>query len=49
MQLAGKTDLLSVVVARRDLFMLRLRRLDIAERAWALLGDWVELTGKVPE
>lgn len=49
MQRAGKTDLLSVVVARRDLFFLRLRRLEIAERAWRLLGDWVELTGKMPQ
>lgn len=49
MQLAGKTDLLSVVVARRDLYVLRLRRLEIAERAWALLGEWVELTGKLPQ
>lgn len=49
MQIAGKTDLLSVVVARRDLYVLRLRRLEIAERAWALLGEWVELTGKMPQ
>lgn len=49
MQLAGKTDLLSVVVARRDLYVLRLRRLEIAERAWALLGEWVELTGRLPQ
>jgi outer membrane protein, heavy metal efflux system len=48
MQRAGKTDLLSVVVARRDLYMLRLRRLEIAERVWSLLGDWVELTGRLP-
>jgi outer membrane protein TolC len=48
MQQAGKTDLLSVVVARRDLFVLRLQRLEIAERAWRLLGDWVELTGTLP-
>src|SRR5512145_172157 len=49
MQLAGKTDLLSVVVARRDLFVLKLRRLEIAERAWSLLGEWVELTGRLPQ
>ncbi len=49
MQRAGKTDLLSVVVARRDLFVLRLRRLEIAERAWQLLGDWVELAGRLPK
>lgn len=48
MQVAGKTDLLSVVVARRDLYVLRLRRLEIAERAWMLLAEWVELTGKIP-
>jgi outer membrane protein, heavy metal efflux system len=48
MQQAGKIDLLSVVVARRDLYVLRLRRLELAERAWGLLGDWVELTGKLP-
>ncbi|HET9954067.1 MAG TPA: TolC family protein [Polyangiaceae bacterium] len=48
MQRAGKTDLLSVVVARRDLYVLRLRRLEIAERNWELLGEWVELTGRLP-
>jgi cobalt-zinc-cadmium efflux system outer membrane protein len=48
MQRAGKTDLLSVIVARRDLYLLKLRRLEIAQRSWQLLGDWVELTGKVP-
>jgi outer membrane protein TolC len=48
MQLAGKTDLLSVVVARRDFYVLRLRRLEIAERIWSLLGDWVELSGRMP-
>jgi cobalt-zinc-cadmium efflux system outer membrane protein len=48
MHRAGKTDLLSVVVARRDLFVLRLRRMELAERFWGLLGDWVELTGSLP-
>ncbi|HEY5955139.1 MAG TPA: TolC family protein, partial [Polyangiaceae bacterium] len=48
MHRAGKTDLLSVVVARRDLHVLRLRRLELAERFWSLLGDWVELTGSLP-
>jgi cobalt-zinc-cadmium efflux system outer membrane protein len=48
MQRAGKTDLLSVIVARRDLYLLKLRRLEIAQRSWQLLGDWVGLTGKVP-
>jgi outer membrane protein TolC len=49
MQQAGKTDLLSVVVARRDLSTLKLRRLELATRAWTLLGDWVSLTGAVPK
>jgi len=48
MYLAGKTDLLSVVVARRDFYLLRMRRMEIAEHIWALVGDWVELTGKLP-
>ncbi|MGC4064412.1 MAG: TolC family protein [Polyangiaceae bacterium] len=48
MQRAGKTDLLSVVVARRDFYVLRLRRHELALRAWELLGEWVELTGRVP-
>jgi cobalt-zinc-cadmium efflux system outer membrane protein len=48
MQRAGKTDLLSVVVARRDLYVLRLRRHELALRAWELLGEWVELTGNMP-
>ncbi len=49
MHLAGRTDLLSVVVARRDFYVLRLRRLEIAQRTWSLVGDCVELTGKMPQ
>jgi cobalt-zinc-cadmium efflux system outer membrane protein len=45
---SGKTDILSVLVSRRDEANLRLRHLDLAEHEWALLADWAELTSELP-
>jgi outer membrane protein TolC len=45
----GKIDILSVLVSRRDEVLLRLRNLDLAEQEWALVADWVELSGVMPQ
>ncbi len=45
---AGKGDLLSVLVSRRDFSELSLRRLEIMDRSWLLLADLVEITGELP-
>ncbi len=44
----GKSEYLAVLIARREVSNLTLRRIDLAEREWALLSNWVELTGKLP-
>jgi len=44
----GKGDLLSVLVSRRDFSSLSLRRLEILDKSWQLLGDLVEITGELP-
>ncbi len=45
---AGKADLVSVLIARRDLALLRLTHLELAEHQWLLAAQWVEVTGKLP-
>lgn len=45
---AGKGDWLSVLVSRRDLSALSLRRLELLDKSWSLLGELSELTGEVP-
>lgn len=45
---AGKGDLLRVLTARRDLAMLRTRKLDLIRREWALYGQFLALTGAPP-
>ncbi|MEI9953764.1 MAG: hypothetical protein WDO74_33495 [Pseudomonadota bacterium] len=45
---AGKGDLLSVLVSRRDFSALSLRRLEILDKSWLLLADLVEITGELP-
>ncbi len=47
-QRAGKGDWLAVLVSRRDLSALRLRRLELTEKGWSLLGELVEATGELP-
>lgn len=48
MRQAGKGELLLVLTARRDLAVLKLRRLELAAREWAILGDLATLTGDLP-
>lgn len=45
---AGKEDWLSVIISRRELAVLTLRKFDLAERQWLLLGRLVEVTGELP-
>lgn len=45
---AGKSDLLAVLTARRDLALLSARRLDLTQRVWNILSDVVALTGELP-
>ncbi len=47
-QRAGKGELLQVLIARRDLALLKARRLDLLQREWTLLSDLVTLTGDLP-
>jgi outer membrane protein, heavy metal efflux system len=48
MHRAGKGELLTVIVSRRDHALLRLERLDLVERQWAIVADLVGLTGVAP-
>jgi len=45
---AGKTELLAVLLSRRELSSLALRRLELCERSWLLVAEYVELTGDLP-
>ena len=45
---AGKTELLAVLLSRRELSALALRRLELCERSWLLVADYVEITGDLP-
>jgi outer membrane protein TolC len=45
---AGKAELLSVLLSRRELSALSLRRLELLEQSWLLVGDYVEITGDLP-
>jgi cobalt-zinc-cadmium efflux system outer membrane protein len=45
---AGKTEMLAVLLSRRELSTLALRRLDLLERSWLLVADYVEITGDLP-
>ncbi|UQA58797.1 TolC family protein [Polyangium aurulentum] len=45
---AGKGEMLRVLTARRDLALLRLRRLELIAREWSIVGDIVALTGEMP-
>jgi outer membrane protein, heavy metal efflux system len=48
MQKAGKGEMLRILTARRDLNLLRTRRLEILRRDWAIVGQMVALTGELP-
>lgn len=45
---AGKGDLLSVLVSRRDFSALALRQLEILDKSWQLFSELVEVTGELP-
>jgi cobalt-zinc-cadmium efflux system outer membrane protein len=45
---AGKSELVHVIIARRDLASARLRRLDLVETTWRIYGELVALTGEMP-
>jgi len=46
MRRAGKSDLLPVFTSRRELGLLRLRRLDLVEREWRIVAEFVSLGGE---
>ena len=48
MQRAGKGEYLRVLVLRRDLAVLRARRLDLVKRLWSITADIVAITGEAP-
>jgi cobalt-zinc-cadmium efflux system outer membrane protein len=45
---AGKSELVQVIIARRDLTSARLRRLDLVETIWRMYGDIAALMGELP-
>jgi outer membrane protein TolC len=45
---AGKTELLSVLLTRRELSALLLRRLELSEASWQLASEYVAITGDLP-
>ena len=45
---SGKSDYFSVLLSQRDFSTMALRRLEILDKSWMLLGDLVEITGEVP-
>jgi outer membrane protein TolC len=45
---SGKGDFFSVLLSQRDFSTMALRRLEILDRSWNLLGDLVEITGELP-
>jgi outer membrane protein, heavy metal efflux system len=45
---AGKTEMLAVLLSRRELSALSLRRLELLEKDWLLVSEYVEITGDLP-
>lgn len=45
---AGKTEVLRVFAARRDLALLRLRQLELMKREWEIVAEMVRITGELP-
>ncbi|AKT42988.1 TolC family protein [Chondromyces crocatus] len=48
MKAAGKGEMLRVLTARRDMALLRMRRLELIQREWSIVADIVALTGDLP-
>lgn len=46
-QRAGKGELLNVLIARRDLVLLKARRLELLRREWQLAGEFVSISGEL--
>lgn len=47
-QRAGKGELLNVLIARRDLVLLKARRLELLRRDWQIAGEFVSISGELP-
>jgi cobalt-zinc-cadmium efflux system outer membrane protein len=47
-QRAGKGELLNVLIARRDLVLLKARRLELLRREWQIAGEYVSISGELP-
>ena len=47
MQRADKNDLLPMLTSRRELGLLRLRRLDLVAREWTITSELVAISGRV--
>jgi len=45
---AGKVELLSVLLTRREVSTLALRRLELFGRGWSIVGDYIEIVGELP-
>lgn len=45
---AGKSELVQVIIARRDLAAARLRQLDLVETVWRIYGDLASAMGELP-
>jgi hypothetical protein len=45
---SGKGEFFSVLLSQRDFSTMALRRLEILDKGWVLLGDLVEITGELP-
>jgi len=45
---SGKGDFFSVLLSQRDFSAMALRRLEILDKSWLVLGDLVEITGELP-
>jgi len=45
---AGKTEMLAVLLSRRELSALSLRRLELLAQNWSLVSEYVEITGDLP-
>ena len=45
---AGKAEMLAVLLSRRELSALSLRRLELLERNWLLVSEYVDITGDLP-
>ena len=45
---AGKSEVIAVLLTRRELSALSLRRLELLDQGWQLASEYVEITGELP-